>query len=316
MTRSFALARCWGGAEAVCSGLRSPDAAHPARALTSIRPVGSHRGVRHRGLYLFVALALVALLVCFARMTPALRASENLRHLAAVLLMAGVGLGITFQRARVWWRSPWQQGRRALRDAPAVRIVDLVEGQVVKVVGLAEALAGTVHAPLSKRACVGFEVVVLEPQGRGPRREIIHETRSVDFVVRDEDASVVVRAHAVCVGMTGGFEGHSAFWGNATPEVHAALEAYLQPHGETATSLLGGIRTLWWREGLVEPGGPVAVLGLCRRIPDVEGDPRARFELVAPPERATFLSNAPEALGTARRVVTVAGRRTDLPEAI
>ncbi len=165
---------------------------------------------------------------------------------------------------------------RAMRAAPQVRIAGAKDGAKVRLVGrVASHGEERLAAPLSGRACVAFRVHV-EERVRGRKsshwRTMLDEREAVDFVLEDKSGRAIVCARGGKLLIDLDHRQGSGTFHDATP----ALESYLAQHGQQSTGMLGFNKQLRYREGALEIGETVAVVGVARW----EDDPGAASEPV------------------------------------
>lgn len=183
--------------------------------------------------------------------------------LLGIALITGVG-GAT------WYFAPTQRRRRvlrrALRRALPWPIAELPEGVIGRVTGHARILDGTLVAPLSGRRCVAYEIVLAE-NTHNSHREIAREARGVPFLLEDDSGRAVIdpadAAYALDLDRraTGGGED------TTRPELAAMFERLGLP------ATLGTRRKIALREGVIEAGERVSVLGVAAREPDPTAAP-------------------------------------------
>lgn len=182
---------------------------------------------------------------------------------ATFLLGAGARLGYLY-------RQPERRAGRALRAMPATTIARVEDGRIVKIVGdVVAERGGTVEAPLSRRACVYYSLLVEQYRataGGSFWHPIIEERRGVDFLLRDESDVALVRIGA-------GEDPSLRPDRNARlPHFAAAredLERLLAERGRPAEGLVFGVEYRA-HEAVVIAGGRTAVGGLARRLPNPE----------------------------------------------
>lgn len=182
-----------------------------------------------------------------------------------------------------WWRSPYQRTLRALRAAPRVRIADAPEGRLVRIAGRLRAHGPTLTAPLSKRACAHYEIVVEDHAKRGEStdaRVIFRESETRDFSLEDGSGTAIVETGRLEVALVQDHHQRSGTFEDAS----ADLEALLRRHGQSSTGFFGLNRTIRYREGVLEPGEEVSVLGWARW----EDDPEAGLD----PSRGGYRESA------------------------
>lgn len=112
-------------------------------------------------------------------------------------------------------------------------------------------------------------IAIVDDDGGG--RAIIETGQSQFAVVRDANA-------------------RSGTFHDATPE----LEQLLQSRGESSTGFLGLNKTLRYREGVIEEGERVAVLGRGRWIKDASG--KRQLVISKPAQTMVLVSDHPSTL--------------------
>jgi hypothetical protein len=183
-----------------------------------------------------------------------------------------------------WYFSDAAKLRRAMRDAPIRRVGDVLEGEVARVVGEVEPLE-LVEAPLSGRACVYWQVLVQEYRNSGKSGRwvtVIDEDAGEDFLVRDVTGKALVKVAVTSSLLDKDYERSSGFMNDATPE----LEAFLAARGERSQGWVLNKR-MRYREGVVEPGERVCVVGVGRweRDPNEHAQPGQGYRDAQLPQR-------------------------------
>lgn len=225
----------------------------------------------------------------------------------ALVLAASAGIVSVF--GLVWWLSPRQRTLRALRAAPRVRVVDARAGELVRIVGRLRPRATPLIAPLSGRACASYDlqVDVRRKSGKSSHwSQLFHERASCDFAVEDESGIALVETSSFECAIVLDHHRTSGTFDDATPD----LERLLARHGQSSTDLFGFNRGLRYREGLLEAGEEVAVLGRARWEDDPEAGamapgPTSGYRETARPKRLVIeaadgpvlASDEPGALG-------------------
>jgi hypothetical protein len=147
--------------------------------------------------------------------------------------------------------------------SPRAAIGDAPDGTAVRLVGEVVALDGAIReAPVSGTPCVYFEAV-LEQAGADAWRLVARETGGVPFVLRDATGDALIDpAHArVSLGPV------NAAGAGTFDDPSDRERAFLARHGQPARLLLAD-RSFRCREGVVEVGTQVAVVGVAVREPD------------------------------------------------
>ncbi|MBI2895377.1 MAG: hypothetical protein HYY06_17615 [Deltaproteobacteria bacterium] len=166
----------------------------------------------------------------------------------------------------IWWFSKDQKIKRSLRKLRPTPIGQVREG-LVKIAGSVRPL-DVLTAPLSGRACAYYEVLVEQRVSSGKSshwRTIIREVEERDFLVEDGTGRARVEMVAVEAAVTR--DGH---WSSGTfNDASSELEAFLQRHGQSSEGWIFN-KTLRFREGVLEAGERVAILGWAEREIDPE----------------------------------------------
>ncbi len=183
--------------------------------------------------------------------------------MTAVLIALGVAstLGLVFGLG--WYFSEHQQRLRELRGVDVTRIADAVDGELVRIMGVIAEQDDVLDAPLSGRACVHFDVSVLEWRSHGKSGSFVHvfsETGSRPFVVTDASGRARIDTSHFRCAIVRDANKQSGTFNDASPE----MEALLVRHGMQSTGLLGFNKSLRYEEGVLEPGERVTVLGRAR----------------------------------------------------
>lgn len=122
-------------------------------------------------------------------------------------------------------------------------------------------------APLSGRPCAYYEAVVEENTTKGWRTRV-RESQGQDFLVEDDAGTARVIMRDARVNLVDDAHFVSGILAEPTP----TLEAFLHRNGERSTGWFFN-KNLRYREGVLEAGELVSVLGHGSREPDP--DPRA-----------------------------------------
>jgi hypothetical protein len=183
----------------------------------------------------------------------------------AVVVFAGVlalgGTGLCTDGARLRER---RQAREGVRHFWTTRVADVSPGGSVKLSGTALADDSALRAPFSGRRCVAWELTLFDFEGVRPVL-LARETVARSFFLRD-DTGV---AHVVPEPARIGIEPDKR-WRFESPLRDRRLAAIVERHHLEARV---GAHPLVVCEGVIEIGGPVAVLGHVAREPaPTDGD--------------------------------------------
>jgi hypothetical protein len=148
-----------------------------------------------------------------------------------------------------------------MKETPSTQIAAVRDGERVRVAGIAEA-PKTITAPVSRRECVCWHLVVKEPPTRrnGPWSTILEEHAHADFAIRDATGVAWIRVTNASIALGGGAHGVSGMLADA-PD---SLVAFLEDRGHASLFTYGDTPRLAYNEGIVEVGEPMTVLGLAR----------------------------------------------------
>ncbi len=179
------------------------------------------------------------------------------------VLLAISGATTAAIAAGIWWLS---RGRRLseagerLRRHRRATIRDAPEGKEAKIVGTLCPVGEPLTAPLSGRECACWEVVIDErPAGSSePWSPLLRRHDVQTFEIEDETGRARVEPRIWGVEVVSDFKQRIGTF-SAPPK---RLVEFLAEQGFMSTN-----RALRYREGVLERGERVAVLGPCRREP-------------------------------------------------
>jgi len=150
---------------------------------------------------------------------------------------------------------------RRIREAEQVQSGAFPDGSIGRVVGELVLHEGELVAPLTGRRCAAYEVVVDESFGAFEEghveRRVAHEVKAVSFAVDDGTGRTIVHPERAEFAITADFEDSAGPLEDPTPrqcEFLAQVDCQrLQEHNSPTV--------IRFREGVLEPGERVAVLG-------------------------------------------------------
>ena len=151
--------------------------------------------------------------------------------------------------------------KRNLRLADGKRIGSFINGEHGKITGKVSAVGKTLKAPLSKRDCVYYHVIVQEYRSGGKSGHwytIIDDVGAGDIVMTDGRHYAVVEVTRAKAYIVTDQNYSSGMFNDATPE----LEEFLAKHGYDSTTFLGFNRKLRYLEGVLEHDEKFAVCGI------------------------------------------------------
>lgn len=150
--------------------------------------------------------------------------------------------------------------KRKLKKAELKRLSNFLNGDVAKVVGTVGFTGEALIAPLSNRKCAYYHVLVEQKVSSGKSshwKKLIEEEVAGKFVISDGSgyACVGKGQHKSYIVQDRNFS--SGFMNDASEQ----LEWYLNQNGYESENMLGFNKTLRYREGILEEGEEIAILG-------------------------------------------------------
>lgn len=182
-----------------------------------------------------------------------------------------IGVNVAILGGGLAWRYLFSERaklRRSLKRAPLTPMNKVMEGALVRVTGKSrQAEDDLLHAPLSGRPCLVYEVEVEEykKKGRyGSWKTIILERDFVSsfWLQEGKDRALVQLIYPQLV-----LDRDASFRSGVLKEPDENLVAYLSSHGEAPQGMIFN-RNLRYREGVIEPGEEVTVLAVGKNEPD------------------------------------------------
>lgn len=156
--------------------------------------------------------------------------------------------------------------RRAIADAPRRTLAELGEDELACVTGRVRPLGPLLEAPLSRRICAYYTVVVMA-RTDGPLHQVASEQRGVAFALeQDGRRAIIDPAYAqISAGFDHATRSKGAF--DTTPEQRSVLERHhLVRRDWFMTS------SLEYREAILEVDEVIAVVGAAVREPDPDAE--------------------------------------------
>lgn len=150
--------------------------------------------------------------------------------------------------------------KRKLKKAPYKPISSFKDGEIGKIIGKISSTNKPMLAPLSKRKCVSYHIVIQQKKGSGKSsswRTIINKRVVGDFLIQDNGSFAFVNDKKIKSVIVKDKKYSSGFLNDATPE----LESFLNTHGIKSEGFFGFNKTLRYKEGILEPNETIAVLG-------------------------------------------------------
>ncbi len=183
------------------------------------------------------------------------------------------------------------RARRAAERSHLAAVAEVAPGAIVKVVGRVAFGDEPLEAPFSGRSCAHFEAVVERRHARGfkPKAQTA-ETRP--FWLEDETGRIFIDARAAIVDVV---LDHHWTSRELDAEKRFELERFLYQNGPQWNRLLGVESELRYREGALEEGELVTVVGFTRIVREPEPhyyrDKAHRVVIGAPEGGAVYVSD-------------------------
>lgn len=208
------------------------------------------------------------------------------------ILSAGLAtLSTASMRAITERLGPKARARRAAERSHLAAVAEVSPGDTVKVVGRVSFTDDPLEAPFSGRACAHFEAVVEKRHARGfaPKASTA-STQS--FWLEDETGRIYVDARSAIVDVV---LDHHWTSRELDPEKRFELERFLYQNGPKWNRLLGAESDLRYREGALEEGELVTVVGQAKVVREPEPhfyrDKSRRVVIGAPDGGAIYVSD-------------------------
>ena len=188
----------------------------------------------------------------------------------AVLLIVLLGVGAFALYSYLYSESA--RTKRALRKTPRRTIADFSEREPGKVVGTLSYLGEPLRSPLTGRTCAYYEIHVEEyrsgsgSNSAGAWHTMIKEDRGQDFSLKDQSGYAIVNPVGASLAIT--IDSHTR---SGTFDDPTDLErSFLNSHGRDGKAWVFN-KKLRYKEGILEAGESVAVLGRGTKEPDPSG---------------------------------------------
>lgn len=157
--------------------------------------------------------------------------------------------------------------KEQLKKAKKKQISSVENGETVKIVGKVEVLGNPLIAPLSGRKCCYYNVLIEEKVGNdGSSESIGHSWKTIikeevlgEFVIRDGDDYAIIDTPEVKVYSVE----DKSYWSGFRNDPTDRLEKYLKYHGHSSTFFFGMNKTIRYKEGVLEEGEVIGVLGMA-----------------------------------------------------
>jgi len=152
---------------------------------------------------------------------------------------------------------------RKLKKSANQKIANVTDGEIARITGKVELIAEPLTAPLSGRSCVFYHVLVEQRVSTGKSvrwKTLIEEEVAGEFGIRDDDYCARIEGGNMKSYIVDDRKFTSGYMNDASED----LLQYLRRHGYDSENFLGLNKTIRYREGILEEGETIAVLGKCR----------------------------------------------------
>lgn len=174
-----------------------------------------------------------------------------------------------------------------ISKTPRKKLSEVKDGETVSISGKVVFSGRVMTAPLSKRKCVYYHVIVKDANSsRDTFRNYIDidEEKASDVVLFDGEHYAIISTKSVKAYIVKDETFYSGFWNSTTPE----LKEYLVKHGEKTTNMLGFSLNLSAQEGVLEAGEKLKVAGKA------SWHKSSDFKLKIPHQKVLFIQASDE----------------------
>ncbi len=154
---------------------------------------------------------------------------------------------------------------RALQKHPFSRIGLLEEGAYAKVKGTVDAITTPLQSPIGQQSCVYYEIIIEQKRSNGKTSHwdtIIREQEFAPFMITANGEKVIVDPAISNDQKRVFLTKHISYTSGTWKKAPDFLEAYLAKHAQKSTTFFGINKTLRYREGSLQIGEQIAVMGL------------------------------------------------------
>ncbi len=147
--------------------------------------------------------------------------------------------------------------KRKLKKTITTKMSDFQNGEIAKIVGQVEIIGEPLIAPLSKRKCAYYYVLIERQLSSGKLETIIEEEITGTFIIKDGRNIAYVNGENIKSYIVQDRIYTTGHFNNPTEN----LEKYLCKHGLETEGILGFNEILRYKEGVLESGETIAVIG-------------------------------------------------------
>ncbi|SEM07110.1 hypothetical protein SAMN04487910_4048 [Aquimarina amphilecti] len=154
---------------------------------------------------------------------------------------------------------------RKLKEHSFKKIPLCKENEYIKIKGKALSIAKPLISPIGKRECLYYKIQIEEKRSNGKSsswRTIINEEKFQDFILESEGNKAIINTEISkknkITYLNQDIEYTSGTWKDAP----VFLEKLLQSHGRESTGFLGFNKSIRYKEGAIEIGEKITILGI------------------------------------------------------
>lgn len=151
--------------------------------------------------------------------------------------------------------------KRRLKKAPLKNINMFKDGDTAKIIGKAELVGEPLIAPLSGRECCYYHVIVEKEDSSGESsnwKKIIDAEVSTKFLISNNGYYAYINADDKILSyIDKDMNYNSGLFNDPTP----AFESFLKKYGHASKDWFGFNKAIRYKEGIIENGETIAVLG-------------------------------------------------------
>ncbi len=191
--------------------------------------------------------------------------------------------------------------KRKLRRTPLVPISMFRNEETARIVGKVVLVGEALEAPLSGRKCAYYYIHVEQKTSSGKStswRTIIEEEVAGDFVVYESNSCAMIDTKKVKSYIVEDRKYSSGTFHDAEER----MEKYLNAHNNESTGFLGFNKALRYKEGILEPGETIAVVGKGQwkrtERTDIPAPYGKILMMIADGNKPVYLSDDPDTVKT------------------
>jgi len=172
--------------------------------------------------------------------------------------------------------------RRKFKKTPTAKILKAESN--IKIIGIIQKNESLYSAPLTKRPCLGFDILVQRSTSDGVE-DYIEDCKSVNFILKTDLGNVQIVAKNATIYLNKDYETSSGILKDPTKEIVKLLSI----HKKSATSF-GLNKSLLFKEGIIKQGDKISIYGKGKWITTKETKEKT-FRMVPMKEAPLYIMN-------------------------